>query len=35
MSDYMDIVFTGPPGPDAPRFVDVEDQWGRSIRYGQ
>jgi hypothetical protein len=28
-------VFTGPPGADAPRFVEVEDdQRGRSVRYG-
>jgi hypothetical protein len=25
MSHYVDIVFTSPPGPDAPRFVEVED----------
>jgi hypothetical protein len=32
---YADIVFDGPPGPEPPRFVEVEDKWGRSIRYGQ
>jgi hypothetical protein len=29
---FVDIVFSGTPGPEAPRFVDVEDEWGRSIR---
>ena len=32
---FVDVVFDGPPGPDAPRFVEVEDDQGRSIRYGQ
>jgi hypothetical protein len=35
MSDYVDIVFTGPPGPEPPQSVDVEDDQGRSVRYGQ
>jgi hypothetical protein len=34
-TSHVDIVFDGPPGPDAPRFVEVEDEWGRSIRYGE
>jgi hypothetical protein len=33
--DYIDIVFDGPPGPAAPRFVEVEDSQGRSINYGE
>lgn len=33
--DYVDIVFTGPPGPEAPEFVEVEDMHGRSIRFGE
>ena len=28
-------MFTGPPGPDAPRFVEVEDDQRRSIKYGE
>jgi hypothetical protein len=28
-------VFDGPPGPDAPRFVEVENDRGRGIRYGE
>jgi len=28
------IVFDGPPGPEAGRFVEVEDSDGRSICYG-
>ena len=33
--DYVDIVFDGPPGPDGPRFVEVEDSRGRSINFGE
>jgi hypothetical protein len=32
---YVDIVFTGPPGPEPPGFVEAEDEHGRSIRYGE
>jgi hypothetical protein len=32
---YVDIVFDGPPGPLAPAFVEVEDDQGRSIRFGE
>jgi hypothetical protein len=31
----VDIVFDGPPGPDAGRFVEVENQQGQSIRVGK
>jgi hypothetical protein len=34
-TSYVDIVFDGPPGPDAPRFVEVEDDQRRSIRVGE
>lgn len=34
-SRIIDVVFDGPPGPDAPRFIEVEDEQGRSIRYGE
>jgi len=30
----IDIVFDGPPGPEAGRFVEVEDGNGNSIRAG-
>lgn len=30
----VDIVFDGPPGPVAGRFVEVEDLSGKSIRVG-
>lgn len=32
---YIDIVFDGPPGHDAPRFVEVENTMGRSVRLGE
>jgi hypothetical protein len=35
MNGCVDIVFTSPPGPKAPRLVEVEDDQRRSIRYGQ
>lgn len=31
---HIDIVFDGPPGHNAGRFVDVEDENGRSISFG-
>lgn len=30
----IDIVFDGPPGHQAPRFVEVEDAQGSSISVG-
>jgi hypothetical protein len=35
VEDYIDIVFDGPPGPEAGRFVEVEDSGRRSIRFGE
>lgn len=32
---YIDIVFDGPPGPEAGRFVEVEDENGRSLNFGE
>ena len=29
------IVFTGPPGPKMPQFVEVEDEAGRSVNFGE
>ncbi len=31
----IDIVFDGPPGHDGGRFVEVEDENGRSFRAGE
>ena len=31
---HVDIVFDHPPGPEAPRFFEVEDASGRSIKFG-
>lgn len=31
---YLDIVFDGPPSHEGPRFVEVENARGRSIRLG-
>lgn len=33
--DFVDIVFDGPPGPEAGRFVEVEDSSGKSISVGE
>lgn len=35
MTDYIDIVFDGPPGPEAGRFVEVESSDGRGMRFGE
>jgi hypothetical protein len=33
---HVDIVMTGPPdAADPPRFVEVEDEQGRSVRFGE
>lgn len=32
---HLDIVFDGPPGPEAGRFVEVEDGTGKSIQFGE
>ena len=34
-SDYIDFVFDGPPGPEGPRLIEVEDSQGRSIKAGE
>jgi len=33
--DVIDIVFDGPPGHEAGRFVEVEAPPGRSVRHGE
>ena len=35
MKEFIDIVFDGPPGPEAGRFVEVENSEGRSISIGE
>lgn len=35
MGDEIRIVFDGPPGPTSGRFVEVEDEHGRSINAGE
>jgi hypothetical protein len=32
---YVDLVFSGPPDHEPPQFVEVEDEQGRSVRYGE
>jgi hypothetical protein len=29
------VVFDGPPGPEGGRFVEVEDEAGRSVQVGE
>ena len=31
----LNIVFDGPPGPECGRFVEVEDEDGRGVAYGE
>ena len=33
--DAINIIFDGPPGPEAGRFVEVETDAGRSINVGE
>lgn len=35
LKDTIDIVFDGPPGPEAGRFVEVENSKGESISVGK
>ena len=35
MSQAINIVFDGPPGPTAPRFVEVETDDGAGICIGE
>jgi len=32
---YVDIVFDGPPDANPPKFVEVEDDQGRSICFAE
>jgi len=31
----LNLVFDGPPGPDMPRLVEVEDDDGRGVTVGE
>jgi hypothetical protein len=33
--NYVDIVFDGPPAHNAGRFVEVENDEGKSIKFGE
>lgn len=35
MSKYIDIVFDGPPSATSGRFIEVEDDQGRSVSFGE
>jgi hypothetical protein len=35
MNGALHIIFDGPPAPDGPRFVEVEDDAGKSINAGE
>jgi len=35
MSKPINIIFDGASGPDAPRFIEVEDDEGCSIKIGE
>jgi len=34
MTEYIDVVFDGPPSAEGARFIEVEDDTGKSIRVG-
>lgn len=34
-TQYVDIVFDGPPGPVAGRFIKIEDDKLRSVSFGE
>ena len=34
MTDHIDVVFDGPPGPEGCRLIEVKDVAGNSIRFG-
>jgi len=35
IGDYIDVVFDGPPDHHMPRFVELEDSLGHSMRLGE
>lgn len=34
-TDYVDVVCDGFPNPDGPRFIELENESGHSINYGE
>lgn len=34
-TDYIDIIFDGPPSHESGRFVEVENSAGKSINFGE
>ena len=32
---YLDVVFDGPPGPECGRFIEIEDDKGASVSFGE
>jgi hypothetical protein len=34
LTRQIDVVFDGPPGPNSRRFVEVEDEAGKSVDVG-
>lgn len=35
MANELHVIFDGPPGPEAGRFVEVEDGYGNSVNAGE
>ena len=35
MTKYLDIVFDGPPSHESGRFVEVENDKGESVKFGE
>lgn len=35
MTEFVDIVFDGPPAPESGRFVEVEDDQGHGLHVGE
>ena len=34
-TEYLDIVFDGPPSHESGRFVEIEDDKGASVNFGE
>lgn len=35
MDRFVDVVFDGPPSHESGRFIEVEDETGKSIKFGE
>lgn len=35
MAQFLHLVFDAPPGPEAPRLIEVNDDEGRSVDAGE